>query len=215
MRCGASKEEEQKEDEVGSRAKDSSGRIRRHAPDNIVLRGEEGRAGVDGRGHTEDGACGGEVRGDRGDGSDPVADVLASHSDEQLLGVDVVDFDDASLPWVTIRGEFYSLMCCNMPDVAQDMIMAPASHLSDGAIDVVFARKTSASHQGTRRNFIRFFTSLESGKHVNYPFINYVKARAVEIKMDGGTCMADGEMMPLGTVRMTKIRHAFHFVRSE
>uniref|UniRef100_A0A0A9WTY0 Sphingosine kinase B n=1 Tax=Lygus hesperus TaxID=30085 RepID=A0A0A9WTY0_LYGHE len=139
---------------------------------------------------------------------------LREYSDSQLLGEDEIDFDDDSLPWVTIEGEFYNLLLCNVKDVARDVLLAPISHLSDGAFDIVFSRKDPQTGAGSRKEFLQFFLSLEKGKHVDFEFTNYVKARAAEIKVDHGISMSDGEMMPLSTVRVTKLRQAVRFVRS-
>lgn len=143
--------------------------------------------------------------------------VVAEATDAALLGEDTVDFDDESLPWVTIRGAIYNLLICNLRDVAQDMMMAPISHLADGAIDLVISRDPDYPNKGggRRKEFIQFFGALEKGDHVNLWFADYVKATAVEVKVDGGISMADGEMMPLSTVRLTKLRAGNRLVRAD
>lgn len=145
----------------------------------------------------------------------PAGGLLASHTDSELLGEDAVDFDNPDLPWVTIRGDFYNILLCNIRDVAQDMIMAPLSHLSDGCIDVVFCREDPSDLRGGRKELLKFFLALEEGKHIHYDFVNYVKARALEIKIDAGISMSDGELMPMSSVRMTKLRNSVQLVRKE
>ncbi|KPA86790.1 hypothetical protein ABB37_00856 [Leptomonas pyrrhocoris] len=143
------------------------------------------------------------------------AATLAPYTDAELLDEDSVDFADSHLPWVTIRGEFCIVLMCNVRDVAQDMLMAPLSHMSDGAIDVVYCRIDPCTGKGGRMEMLKFFMGLEAGKHVDLDFVNYVKARALEIKIDAGISMSDGELMPLSSVRMTKLRSSVQLVRSE
>ncbi|KAG5502120.1 hypothetical protein GH5_05067 [Leishmania sp. Ghana 2012 LV757] len=143
------------------------------------------------------------------------AATLAPYTDRELLDEDIVDFDDDQLPWVTIRGEFCMVLMCNVPNVAQDMLMAPLVHMSDGAIDVVYCRIDPGARRGGRMEMLKFFMGLASGSHVNLEFVNYVKARALDIKVDGGISMSDGELMPLSSVRVTKMRGSVQLVRSE
>ncbi|KAG5476374.1 hypothetical protein LSCM1_04076 [Leishmania martiniquensis] len=143
------------------------------------------------------------------------AAVLASYTDRELLDEDVVDFDDEQLPWVTIRGEFCMALMCNVRNVAQDMVMAPLAHMSDGAIDVVYYRIDPRTRRGGRMEMVKLFMGLASGSHVNLEFVNYVKARALDIKVDGGISMSDGELMPLSSVRVTKMRKSVQLVRSD
>ncbi|EPY24941.1 diacylglycerol kinase [Angomonas deanei] len=138
---------------------------------------------------------------------------LDQFTNAELLNEEEVDFDDESLPWVTIRGDFYNMIICNLRDVAQDMVMAPIAHLSDGAIDLVYSRVDPSTGEGGRKELVQFMTSLEKGKHVEYEFCHYVKARAVEIKVDEGISMSDGELMPMSTARITKIRQGSRLVR--
>ncbi|CAG9576368.1 putative sphingosine kinase A, B [Leishmania major strain Friedlin] len=142
------------------------------------------------------------------------AEVLAPYTDQQLLDEDVVDFKDERLPWVTVRGDFCIALLCNVRDVAQDMLMAPLAHMSDGAIDIVYCRVDPITGRGGRMEMLKFVIGLESGSHVNLDFVNYVKARALEIKVDAGISMSDGELMPLSSVRVTKMRGSVQFVRS-
>ncbi|KAK7201189.1 sphingosine kinase A, B [Novymonas esmeraldas] len=143
------------------------------------------------------------------------AAALAPYTDHELLDEDVVNFDDEQQPWVTIRGEFCIALMCNVRDVAQDMLMAPLAHMSDGAIDVVYCRIDPTTGRGGRMEMLKFFMGLEAGTHVNLDFVNYVKARALEVKVDAGISMSDGELMPLSSVRMTKMRNSVQLVRSE
>ncbi|KPI85986.1 putative sphingosine kinase A B [Leptomonas seymouri] len=143
------------------------------------------------------------------------AATLAPYTDAELLDEDSVDFSDPNMPWVTIRGEFCTALICNVRDIAQDMLMAPLSHLSDGAIDVVYCRIDPCTGKGGRIEMVKFFMALESGKHVDLDFVNYVKARAVEMKVDEGILMSDGELMPLSSVRITKLRSSIQVVRNE
>nr|CCM16359.1 hypothetical protein, conserved [Leishmania guyanensis] len=143
------------------------------------------------------------------------AATLAPYTDRELLHEEVVDFNDEHLPWVTIRGDFCFMLMCNLRDIAQDMLMAPLAHMSDGAIDVVYCRFDPTTGRRGRMEMLKFFMSLESGSHVNLEYVSYVKARALEIKVDAGISMSDGELMPLSSVRVTKMRGSVQLVRSE
>lgn len=147
--------------------------------------------------------------------SSPEEAVRWKSRQSQLLGEDDVDFDDENLPWVTIRGNFYNILICNEPDVAQDMIMAPVSHLGDGAIDIVYTRYNVQTGKGGRKEMLQFFNGLQTGAHAECNFCGYVKARAVEVKVDAGFAMSDGEMMPLSVARVTQYRQAVQMVRSQ
>lgn len=146
---------------------------------------------------------------------------LADYTDEQLLNMQNPTWTSSEEEgqsgeqWTTLSGEFFSIMVCGLRDAAQDMVMAPAAHLSDGAVDLVFIKKDEKSSGGGRMEFFHFVTGLEHGTHVNRDSMCYVKARAVEVKVDDGISMADGEMMPLSSVRISKIRNAVQFVRTE
>lgn len=135
-------------------------------------------------------------------------------TDSYILQEHSVDFDDPDLPWVTIRGDFFSLLICGMPHIAQDITMAPLSHISDGGMDLVFAREDPETKKGGRKEFLQMFTSMEEGSHVNLWFANYVRARAVEVRVDAGISMSDGEMMPFSSVRLTKLRNGVRMVRA-
>ncbi|CCW70190.1 unnamed protein product [Phytomonas sp. Hart1] len=144
--------------------------------------------------------------------------LLMSCSDADLLQEDHVDFDCESLPWVTVSGEFVGILLCNMCDLARDIAMAPFSHLSDGAIDIVFFRsnpQNPSKSSITRTDVYHFFNGLKDGTHIKHPYTSYIKARAIEIKTDSGICMSDGEMMPLSSVRLTKIHGAVRVIRSD
>ncbi|EKF38728.1 sphingosine kinase A, B, putative [Trypanosoma cruzi marinkellei] len=122
-----------------------------------------------------------------------------------------VDFDDDSLPWVKLDGNHYAIFLSNIRDAAKDIMMAPLAHMSDGAIDIVFSREKDGKK--SRSDFLKFFTTMETGNHVKLPFVSYIKARAVELEAVEGFIMSDGEMMPFTRVRITPLRRAIEFVR--
>lgn len=120
-----------------------------------------------------------------------------------------IDFDDLSLPWKTIEEDVQLLMACGVRHIAQDIIMAPLAHVGDGAIDIVYAL---GGKKYGRMAFLDVISSLEKGEHLKKPSVCYLKAAAVEIETDSGFIMADGEMMPMSRIRMTKIRKGVQFV---
>ncbi|KAF5222298.1 Sphingosine kinase [Trypanosoma cruzi] len=121
------------------------------------------------------------------------------------------DFDDDSLPWVKLDGNHYAIFLSNIRDATKDIMMAPLAHMSDGAIDIVFSREKGGKK--SRSDFLKFFTTMETGNHVKLPFVSYIKARAVELEAVEGFIMSDGEMMPFTKVRITPLRRAIEFVR--
>ncbi|RNF06874.1 putative sphingosine kinase A, B [Trypanosoma rangeli] len=139
-------------------------------------------------------------------------DTMDSDS-SSMLQREVVDFDDNSLPWVTLDGSHYAIFLSNIRDAAKDIVMTPLAHMSDGAIDIVFAREKDS--KCGRLHFLKFFTDMESGKHVYLPFVSYVKARAVELEAVEGFIMSDGESMPFTKVRVIPMRRAAEFVRGQ
>lgn len=138
------------------------------------------------------------------------AAVLDSNSD--FLDEASVDFDDEALPWETIEGEMYLVSVCGIKDISRDIMMAPLAHLSDGGIDVVLC---TADVPCGRKDFLQFFLALESGAHLSLPFVKYFRASALEISVEGGLIMADGEMMPMSRVRVTKLRRGVQYVRCD
>lgn len=134
-----------------------------------------------------------------------VLDSNSSFLDEASL-----DFDDETLPWKIIEGEMYLVSVCGIKDISRDIMMAPLAHLCDGGLDVVFC---TADAQWGRKDFIQFFLALESGTHLSLPFVKYIRASALEISVEGGLIMADGEMMPMSRVRVTKLRRGIQYVR--
>ncbi|RNF26094.1 putative sphingosine kinase A, B [Trypanosoma conorhini] len=140
----------------------------------------------------------------------PLQDTVSSDASGTLQG-ELVDFEDDSLPWVALDGSHYAIFLSNIRDAAKDIMMAPLAHMSDGAIDVVFARERDV--KCGRAQFLKFFSKMESGEHVHLPFVSYIKARAVELEAVEGFIMSDGEVMPFTKVRVTPLRRAAEFVR--
>lgn len=131
-------------------------------------------------------------------------------NDSDLLQENFVDFDDDTLPWKVIEDEMYLLIICGIKDISKDVIMAPLAHLCDGGMDIVFCK---ADPRYGRKEFLQLFSAIEEGTQLSLPFVSCVRATAAEIEAQGGLIMADGEMMPMSRIRVTKMRRGIQYVR--
>jgi diacylglycerol kinase family enzyme len=117
--------------------------------------------------------------------------------------------------WVDIPEDRYTLlMLHNLVDASRDFAMAPAAHVSDGAIDVVYAGTSDPKKTVSRSEFISLMLRIESGEHVDHPAVKYVKAAAVEVLPQDGYVMCDGEVLPFHGVLVRVIRGGMRVVRS-
>lgn len=131
-------------------------------------------------------------------------------NDSDLLEEAAVDFDDESLRWKVIEDEMYLVIICGIRNISRDVVMAPLAHICDGAMDIIFCR---ADPRYGRKEFLQLFSAVEKGTHLSLPFVNCVRVKAVEIEVQNGLIMADGEMMPMSRVRVTKLRRGVQYVR--
>ncbi|KAG8344709.1 putative sphingosine kinase A, B [Trypanosoma vivax] len=134
---------------------------------------------------------------------------VQEQENEEMEAVRDIDFDNEDLPWVTLEGKFAVVFISNTRHATKDVLMTPFAHMGDGSLDIVFIFEKKKS---SRRDFVRFFLGLETGKHVHLPFVSYVKARAVELEGFDGNIMIDGEMLPSRKVRILPRRCDYQFV---
>ncbi len=74
-------------------------------------------------------------------------------------------------------------------------LMAPEAKIDDGYLDVIILNNIS------RLRLLRLFTSIYDGSHINYPEIEYIKAKKIKVReQQPGKLIPDGEM--LGSTRV-------------
>lgn len=68
--------------------------------------------------------------------------------------------------------------------------IAPEAKLDDGLLDVIILNKIS------RLKLLRLFTSIYDGTHINYPEVEYIKAKKIRvIEENPGKLIPDGEIL--------------------
>lgn len=122
---------------------------------------------------------------------------------------------------------FTFIMAANVPYIARDMKLAPHAHLSDGCFDLVYT-----DGKVTRAQLVGAMIDMEEGTHfeamakqqqsrtaaasggkTTKPPMEYVKCLALEVAPITGFVMADGEVLPFGTVTVVSMPGAVEVVR--
>ena len=68
--------------------------------------------------------------------------------------------------------------------------IAPEAEIDDGKLDIIILNKIS------RLRLLRLFTSIFDGTHINYPEVEYIKAKSVKvIEENPGKLLPDGEIL--------------------
>jgi len=69
-------------------------------------------------------------------------------------------------------------------------LIAPEAKIDDGLLDVIILNKIS------RLRLLRLFTSIYDGSHINYPEIEYIKAKKIKVtEQYPGKLIPDGEIL--------------------
>jgi len=69
-------------------------------------------------------------------------------------------------------------------------LIAPEAKIDDGYLDVIILNKVS------RLRLLRLFTSIYDGSHINYPEIEYIKAKKIKVSEQyPGKLIPDGEIL--------------------
>lgn len=94
--------------------------------------------------------------------------------------------------WVTIDGEFILVYSAQQTHLSSDCLFAPKAKLDDGVIWLLFI-KGSAS----RAQILQFLIALDTGTHVNLPFLTMVPVRAFRLEPtdNQGRLTVDGELI--------------------
>ncbi|MFT5520923.1 MAG: diacylglycerol kinase (ATP), partial [Enterobacterales bacterium] len=68
--------------------------------------------------------------------------------------------------------------------------IAPEAEIDDGKLDIIILNKIS------RLRLLKVFTSIFDGTHINYPEIEYIKAKSIKvIEEKPGKLLPDGEIL--------------------
>ena len=68
--------------------------------------------------------------------------------------------------------------------------IAPEAEIDDGMLDIIILNKIS------RLKLLKVFTSIFDGTHINYPEIEYIKAKSIKvIEEKPGKLIPDGEIL--------------------
>jgi sphingosine kinase len=100
--------------------------------------------------------------------------------------------------WTVVCDDFVMVYTAHTSHMSKDCFLAPNARLDDGVIWLLYLTANLSKSQ-----ILTFLTSLESGKHVNLPYVNLVPVRAfrLEPENDVGVMTIDGELIETGPLQ--------------
>ncbi|KAK6912416.1 Diacylglycerol kinase, catalytic domain [Dillenia turbinata] len=100
--------------------------------------------------------------------------------------------------WVSTKGQFLGVLVCNHScktvQSFSSQVVAPKAEHDDNTLDLLLV------HGSGRLRLLRFLVSLQFGRHISLPYVEYVKVKSVKIKPGKhthGGCGIDGELLPV------------------
>jgi len=85
--------------------------------------------------------------------------------------------------------------------------IAPEAEIDDGLLDVIILNKIS------RLRLLRLFTSIFDGTHINYPEIEYIKAKKIKvIEEKSGRLIPDGEILGSTPIEIECLHQEIEFL---
>ncbi|KAJ7564165.1 hypothetical protein O6H91_02G005600 [Diphasiastrum complanatum] len=100
--------------------------------------------------------------------------------------------------WVEKKGPFLGIMICNHQcktvQCLKSQTLAPVAEHDDGTLDLIIVRAVG------RMQLLRFFVSMQFGRHIKLPYVEYKKVRSVVLKPGSNShqgCGVDGELLML------------------
>ena len=85
--------------------------------------------------------------------------------------------------------------------------IAPEAEIDDGLLDVIILRNIS------RLRLLRLFTSIYDGSHINYPEVEYIKAKKIKvIEEKPGKLIPDGEILGSTPVEIECLQQDLEFL---
>ncbi|GFQ01821.1 sphingosine kinase 1 [Phtheirospermum japonicum] len=109
-------------------------------------------------------------------------------------------FNMKSLNWRKIDGPFVSVWLHNVPWGSENTMAAPDAQFSDGYLDLIMIKDCP------KLSLLKLMTELNSGEHVKFPFVSYLKVKAFVLQpgprtsdpTKGGIIDVDGEVLARG-----------------
>ncbi|KAK6927744.1 Diacylglycerol kinase, catalytic domain [Dillenia turbinata] len=100
--------------------------------------------------------------------------------------------------WITTKGQFLGVLVCNHScktvQSLSSQVVAPKAEHDDNTLDLLLVRGSG------RLRLLRFLVSLQFGRHISLPYVEYMKVKSVKIKPGKhthGGCGIDGELRPV------------------
>jgi diacylglycerol kinase (ATP) len=85
--------------------------------------------------------------------------------------------------------------------------IAPEAKLDDGLLDVIILNKIS------RLKLLKLFTSIYDGTHINYPEVEYIKAKNIKISEENpGKLIPDGEIFGSTPIEIECLKQDIEFL---
>ncbi|KAL6567449.1 hypothetical protein OROGR_001117 [Orobanche gracilis] len=105
-----------------------------------------------------------------------------------------------SLNWRKVDGPFVSVWLHNVPWGSEGTMAAPDAQFSDGYLDLIMIKDCP------KLSLLKLMTELNSGDHVKFPFVSYLKVKAFVLQpgsrtndpTKGGIIDVDGEVLARG-----------------
>ncbi|PKA50204.1 Sphingoid long-chain bases kinase 1 [Apostasia shenzhenica] len=98
--------------------------------------------------------------------------------------------------WVVKKGQFLGILVCNHScktvQSISSQVVAPKAEHDDNCLDLLLVQGSG------RLRLLRFFVSLQFGRHLSLPYVEYLKVKSVKVKATRNTsngCGIDGELI--------------------
>ncbi|KAI4370732.1 hypothetical protein MLD38_019048 [Melastoma candidum] len=106
--------------------------------------------------------------------------------------------------WEITKGQFLGVLVCNHAcrTVQSSQVVAPKAEHDDNTLDLILVRGNG------RWRLLKFFVRLQVGRHLELPYVDYIKVKSVKIKVGKHThnnCGIDGELFPLNGQVMSSL----------
>ncbi|KAK8955605.1 Sphingoid long-chain bases kinase 1 [Platanthera guangdongensis] len=100
--------------------------------------------------------------------------------------------------WEVKKGQFIAVLVCNHScrtvQSLSSQVVAPRAQHDDNSLDLLLI------HGCGRIRLMKFLLSLQLGRHLSLPFVEYMKVKSVKIRPGKNThaaCGIDGELLPV------------------
>ncbi|KAL6546666.1 hypothetical protein OROMI_022387 [Orobanche minor] len=122
------------------------------------------------------------------------------HFKTEECGYQGPKYDMKSLNWRKVDGPFVSVWLHNVPWGSEGTMAAPDAQFSDGYLDLIMIKDCP------KLSLLKLMTELNSGDHVKFPFVSYLKVKVFVLQpgsrtndpTKGGIIDVDGEVLARG-----------------